>query len=99
MDLAQNQPARRTVIPRLASPSRISMMSKEHREITKAAKHPEHTPCTPGAVTSLPDGHQGQASPNTVEQQLMVQRQLFGQICACLTPSWKVSSQKQHPVS
>lgn len=26
-----------------------------------------------------------------VQQQLMVQRQLLGQICACLKPTWKIS--------
>lgn len=73
--------------PQLVTPSWISMMSTEHREI-KATRHLDHNI---RSKTSLPYRHQGHVSSNMVEQQLMVQRQLFRQICACLKPSWKIS--------
>lgn len=84
----QSHPPEGTVTPQLVTLSCISMMSTEHREI-KTTRHLDHNI---RSKTSLPYRHQGHVSSNMVEQQqLMVQRQLFRQICACLKPSWKIS--------
>lgn len=73
-----------TVTPRLVTLSWISMMSREHREITQATKHPDHTVSTQACPTDTKDRlHQCGAA-------AWVQRQLVGQIHACLRPSWKI---------